>query len=418
MMNARGLNQIRKGDRCSVQDRRGAQYRARRRRQHGVSIVYSVIILLAVVGTVSFAVDYGRVQIAKTQLRAAADSAARAAVADVGSITTVQNTAIQYAAANNCDGTAISITTADIDFLDWDASTRTYTVLNGNNRNNADAVRVNCSRTGDNGISLLFGSLIGRSKCDVHASAIAAMTPPGYSLVGLNYISLKGNSSMSYWSSSGSVSGNAGNIASNGNITSSGTSTIQGTVWVLPGASVTGVSAAQQKTLTNPLSYPNGDPSPYSTSYNNNTSIPGSIMSSGSVQAGSKSASIPPGNYVVQDFSSNPGSVLTLQGAVTFYVYGTMNLKGNISTYNSVAKNLNIVMIPNPSTGAAPGSVTIASSGAMHAVVYAPQSDVTLSGSGAIYGSVIGKSITMSGTSDIYYDLSNTGNTAVIQLVK
>jgi Flp pilus assembly protein TadG len=383
-----------------------------------VSIVYAVIILFAVVGIVSFAVDYARVQVAKTQLRAAADAAARAAVVEVGTVSTVQNAAIQYAAANTCDGTAISITTADIDFLDWNPATRTYTVLSGANRNNADAVRVNCSRTGTNGISLLFGGLIGRSTCDVHASAIAAMTPPGYGLVGLNYITLSGNSSTSYWSSSGSVSGNSGNIASNGNITSTGNSAIQGTVWTLAGATVTGVSATHQKTLPSALTYPNGDPSPYSTSYNNNTSLPGSIMNSGSVQAGSKSVPIPAGAYVVQDFSSNPSSVLTLQGPVTFYVYGTISLKGTLSTYNSVAKNLNIVMIPNPSTGAAPGSVTIASSGALYGSIYAPQSDVTLSGSGAIYGSVVGKSITMSGTSDIYYDLSNNGNVAVIQLVK
>ena len=37
-----------------------------------------------------------------------------------------------------------------------------------------------------------------------------------------------------------------------------------------------------------------------------------------------------------------------------------------------------------------------------------PPKDRPLSGSGAIYGSVIAKSITMSGSSDIYYDLDLT----------
>ena len=41
----------------------------------------------------------------------------------------------------------------------------------------------------------------------------------------------------------------------------------------------------------------------------------------------------------------------------------------------------------------------------LYANIYAPQSDVTLSGSGSIYGSIVGKSITMSGSSSIIYDL-------------
>ena len=48
----------------------------------------------------------------------------------------------------------------------------------------------------------------------------------------------------------------------------------------------------------------------------------------------------------------------------------------------------------------------------------APQSDITLAGNGAIYGQIIGKSVTMTGSSDIYYDLSLQGGNNVIQVVK
>ena len=39
---------------------------------------------------------------------------------------------------------------------------------------------------------------------------------------------------------------------------------------------------------------------------------------------------------------------------------------------------------------------------------FATDQEVPLSGSGAIYGSVIAKRIALSGTSDIYYDLNIT----------
>jgi hypothetical protein len=50
--------------------------------------------------------------------------------------------------------------------------------------------------------------------------------------------------------------------------------------------------------------------------------------------------------------------------------------------------------------------------------VYAPQSDITLSGSGDIYGSVLGKSISMTGSSAIHYDMNLSGTSGQIALVK
>jgi hypothetical protein len=359
------------------------------------------------------------VQVAKTQLRAAADAAARAGVVELGSISNVQSKAIQYAGENACDGTAVTITSASIDFVDWNPVTRTYTVLTGTTRNAADAVRVRCDRTGANGIALTFGGLIGMSRCNVHAEAIATLSPPGYGLVGLNYIKLSGNSSASYWSSSGTVGGNAGNIASNGNITSTLNSTIQGTVWTLAGATVSGVTASAQRQFTTPLSYPNGSSSPYSTSNNDNGLLPTGALASGSIGVGNnKTYAIQAGHYLVNNFTVNSGGTINLQGPVTFYIYGSLLMNGVTNTNANLPKNLSIVMIPNPSTGTPPGTITVNSQASLYANIYAPQSDITLSGSGAIYGSVVGKSITMSGSSDIFYDLNSTGGSGVVQLVK
>lgn len=383
-------------------------------------MLYVIIVITVVFAFASLAMDYGRVQLAKTQLRVAADAAARAAAPALGNVQNVQNLAIQYAQMNYCDGSLVTIDkNNDVDFLDWDETTRTYTVLSGSARNNADAVRVTCRRTGSSGIPLMCTRVFGMSTFDVSASSIVAMVPPGYGLVGLNYISLKGNSSASYWSSSGSVGGNSGNIASNGNITSSNNANVAGTIWTLAGATVSGVTANARRTLNAPLVYPNGSSGTYSAAVNDNALLPGGSMSGGSINVGNKQTySFPAGHYFVKNFSIASGGVINCLGPVTVYMYGTLNLQGQASAASNTPGNLSLVMIPDPSTGTAPGAVSVSSSNALYANIYAPQSDITLSGTGSIYGQIIGKSVTMSGSSDIYYDLALAGTNNVIQVVK
>src|SRR4051794_25254491 len=140
------------------------------RRRRGLSLIWAMSVLSVLVVMASLAVDYGRVQVAKTQLREAADAAARAGASALGSVSSVQDLAEQLAASNTCDGTPVTIDKKnDVDFGDWDPTTRTFTVLNGNNRIYAHAVRVTCSRTTANGnpIPLMFGKILGQSACDV-----------------------------------------------------------------------------------------------------------------------------------------------------------------------------------------------------------------------------------------------------------
>ena len=114
-------------------------------------------------------------------------------------------------------------------------------------------------------------------------------------MVGLNYIKLNGNASASYWSSTGTFSGNAGNIASNGNISSTLNATIHGTVWHVAGTTVTGVTANAIRLLSAPLSYANGSASPYSAINNDNALLPNGAMSGLNFSTGNKSYTIPAG---------------------------------------------------------------------------------------------------------------------------
>src|SRR5437762_10760155 len=91
-------------------------YRPHGARRLGIGLVWAMVVMVALCAIASFAVDYGRVQLAKTELLRAADAAARAAVASIGKgVTAANNAAISTAAMNNCDGSAVALTTADIE---------------------------------------------------------------------------------------------------------------------------------------------------------------------------------------------------------------------------------------------------------------------------------------------------------------
>src|SRR5687767_5387175 len=77
-------------------------------RRRGVSSIYIVVALVALCGFVSFGVDYGRVQLSKSQLQAAADAAVRAAAVKIDDgVTASRNAAVAVAAANTCAGDAV-----------------------------------------------------------------------------------------------------------------------------------------------------------------------------------------------------------------------------------------------------------------------------------------------------------------------
>jgi Flp pilus assembly protein TadG len=385
-------------------------------------MVYVAAISTIVVGFASLAVDYGRVQLAKEELRRGADAAAHAGALRLGSWTTARDAAAAIASGNNIDGTAMTLDTSgaagvnDILFGTWDDVNRTFTKLTGSNQNYANAIQINSYRD----VNLYFARVMGVSTCRVRASSTACQLPTVYGLVGLNYIKMGGNASDSYWSTSGAGSGNSGNIGSNGDITLSGSSSIHGNAHPGIGKSVIGASNVYGSTtpLTTALSYANGSAAPYSSSNNDNALLDPTIVSANSIDAKNKTANIPAGHYFLQDFSQGAGGSLTLLGPVTFYVYGSVSIGGSATVASNLPKNLTIVMVPNPTTGAAPGSISITSNSALYATIYAPQSALTMSGNGDLYGSVVAKSIDMTGSSAIHYDVALSGNKSTISLVK
>src|SRR5687768_12864121 len=86
----------------------------------GMSMLYVIIVMTVVFGFASLAMDYGKVQLAKTQLRTAVDSSARHGVQWVSGGKTTALPAVNAAAADNTvNGQPISFTNAQIDIGSW-----------------------------------------------------------------------------------------------------------------------------------------------------------------------------------------------------------------------------------------------------------------------------------------------------------
>lgn len=146
-------------------------------RSRGFAVLYFSIALAALMGVASLAVDFGRVQNVKSELRAAADAAARQAAIGLNiSVAEAKTRATQAVADNKADGQAIPFdVNADLEFGTWEPSTKTFSVLTGNLQSSATAVRVTLRRTKarNNPVPLTFARVVGKNDLDVAAEAIA-----------------------------------------------------------------------------------------------------------------------------------------------------------------------------------------------------------------------------------------------------
>ncbi len=160
-----------------------------------MTLVYVVLMIPVIFGFCSLVADFGRVEAAKTELRRACDAAARAAACALpqGSLA-AQTQAIAVAGQNTVDGTALSLTSANVVIGSWNISTHTF--VSGGTADNVttyQAVQVNGARTKANGnaIPLIFGSIIGMPSCNVTATSVGALITQPSSTT--EYVSAHGN---------------------------------------------------------------------------------------------------------------------------------------------------------------------------------------------------------------------------------
>ena len=387
-----------------------------RNNRRGIGLIYSVLVLLVLCAMASFAVDMGRVVLAKNQLRSAADASALAAANLVlSNQTAARSAAVATAKSNNVDGSpCILDANGDITFIHWDEKTHSEQPVSASAKVNAVKVTAHRTAARGNPIDLPFAKIVGANTCDIHATAIALATPTRYAIVGLDFITMGGNATNAYRSSANANNGqfmSQGDIASNGNITLSGSTLVDGNAYAGVGKQVIGSNhvTGTSTSLTSPLVYPPADVADVINN-NNNASLPLAIMSSGAIKMSSqKNGTLPSGTYYVTGLDMGAGSELNCTGPVTIYVAGNVSLGGHAITRDNIPHNLQIIVVGNGTT------VSLSGGSDLYADVYAPQSAITMSGNGDIFGAIVGKSVSMTGTSAVHYDLSLRGGVSLVK---
>ena len=116
-------------------------------------------------------------------------------------------------------------------------------------------------------------------------------------------------------------------------------------------------------------------------------------------------ASIGNGTYCFHSLTLNGGAVLQVSGPVSINLTGQLNAGGgSFANTTHVPANLQIASSYAGSNGA-----SLNGGAEAFLTVYAPRTDVTVSGNSSLFGAVLGKTLTVSGTPDVHYD-STMGN--------
>jgi Flp pilus assembly protein TadG len=390
-----------------------------RTRRRGSVVVLGAVLMVVLVAFVAFAVDVGHVNMVRTQLQAAADSAALAGVGalNFGPAAAV-NESEQFGEMNVSDNSAVSIVPGeDVALGRWNRNTLTFTAVPATQLQYGDAVRVTVRRVAarNNPVNHFFANVMGFSNVDMTATATAEARY-GFCgpLVGLDSLTMRGNSyTDSYDSSNGSYSsqipGDQGSVCSNGPITLNGIVQVNGHANPGPTSSVTLIGQAIVTGNTNPL------PEEFTTeptyvgdaaTNNNNALIPplpngqSPLNANGDFVLNQGDITLPPGTYYFNDFRIAGNATVTVTDLTIIYVAGTMDLGGNaVANTSQIPSNLQLYPLGS--------TARLAGNGEFYGVIYAPETDVQIAGNTAVFGAVLGKTLQVDATGvvrGIHYD--------------
>jgi hypothetical protein len=368
-----------------------------------MALIYVAAMMVLLLGFASLAVDWGQVQLAKTQLMEATDAAARAAAASIASgVSSAQTAAVTFGGYNSVNGTSFVVNpNTDIDFGTWTTGSRTFTVLSGAARSNANAIRVWGRRTAANGnaIRLTFGAVVGASSCDITVSSVAAVAsgqPAGF--VGLSSFPIDKKLFAASYNSSVTTSPSHANYNSNALLQSNGVvgqgshagCWLYGNTEVGPsgsvagGINVTGTSTTLSSNITAPAVTMQV------------VSNPGGISANETL---SSNATWQGGTYYFTSLTVATGVSLTFSGPATVYVNGNITIaSGNsLTAYNSIPSNLKVFQASGNTFS---GTTTDTFIG----VYDGPGCSVSFGNAALLEGSMTANSITLADNDDVYYD--------------
>jgi hypothetical protein len=121
--------------------------------------------------------------------------------------------------------------------------------------------------------------------------------------------------------------------------------------------------------------------------------------------SGKKSVTLADGTYCFHNLSLSGGSELHVNGPVKIFLTGKLEASGGSGFVNptSVPANLQFSTSFDGKDG-----VKLSGGSQAYLSVYAPQTDVTLSGGSPVFGALLGKTLELSGNAVVHYDVQMT----------
>jgi hypothetical protein len=249
------------------------------------------------------------------------------------------------------------------------------------------------------------------------------------SLIGLDSVSITGSGLVDSYDSTGgypATKGSLANVLSNGTITLGNSGKVFGNVRstqagvVMSGASQVTGNATAGTTVSRTGSaivggtITNGQLAPFMTLPSVSACVPyspsGGITGTYSYNSstgdlslsGVNIATLANGAYCFHNVTLTNSAQLKVNGPVVIKITGTLNASGATSLTNTTAipGNLRILSSFSGSNG-----VTLSNGANAYLVIYAPNTGVTITGAAPLFGTVAGKTLTISNSGMIHYDI-------------
>lgn len=250
------------------------------------------------------------------------------------------------------------------------------------------------------------------------------------SIIGLDSVTISGAGPIDSYDSNGSYpasKSSLANVVSNGTITMTGSAKVWGNVLsTRAGVAMSGASQVTGNATAGTTVSRTGSASVGGTITNNAlapvmvmpaVSVCGPPYSSASGISGTYSynastgdltlsgvniATLANGNYCFHNVTLGNSAQLKVNGPVTIKLTGTLNPSGSSSINNTtlIPSNLRILSSYTGSNG-----VNFTNSASAYLIVYAPGTNVTISGAAPLFGTVVGKTLTVSNSGMLHYDV-------------
>jgi hypothetical protein len=147
--------------------------------RRGTALPYLVVAMIALIGIASIGVDWGHVQMVKTEMQRCADATARGYVElylQYGQNQAIASGAqLSTTAENPVDSNSGVAPKITVQWGAWDVKTQTFSAAWGGAGTPAVKVIVARNTANGNSIPLTWGAVLGRRFCDVQVSSVAAV---------------------------------------------------------------------------------------------------------------------------------------------------------------------------------------------------------------------------------------------------